>query len=150
MQPSMAGLSNMSSVPSDQNKYKDITHITEARLQSLKEKMDLDDSQLLAWNIWSSGVLSDVKKQNMEDQKVVSDWQDEVPDNITTPEKIAHQEEHLRQHILRMQNQLNRLETARVNTLTFYSALNKSQSIIFDLFWQETAFHHISIKQYGM
>jgi hypothetical protein len=142
-----AGVFGPPSVSSNLDQYRDITRFTETRLESLKGKLDLDDSQLPAWNTWSSGVLSDVKKQNMEDQKLVSDWQDEVPDNITTPEKIAHQEEHLRHHILRMQNQLNRLEGARVNTINFYSGLNKSQKTIFDLFWQETAFHHKSAGQ---
>jgi len=141
----IAGVSNMPPTPSGQHQYTDITHFTEARLQSLKEKLDLDPSQISAWNTWSSGVISDVKKQNMEDQKVVSDWMDEVPENTTTPEKLAHQEEHLRHHIMRMQNQLNRLEAARLNAITFYTALNKSQKTIFDLFWQESAFHHRSI-----
>jgi len=133
--------------PKAQEQNVNVLHTVEAKLQNLKNLLNLDLSQNSAWNTWSSEVISEVKKQHEDDQKMSKDWVDDVSDNLSTPEKLAHQEEHLRYHIGRMENQLLRIESARKNTTAFYGTLNKNQQTIFDLFWKDSAFHHIPTKQ---
>ena len=141
-----ADTGNMPSAKSHEQ-HINIVHMVEVRLQNLKSKLNLESSQNDAWNAWSTEVISDVKKQHEEDQKLARDWTDNVSDNVSTPDKLAHQEEHLRHHIARMQNQLLCIEAARKNTTTFYAVLNKNQQTIFDLFWQEDTFHHHPASQ---
>jgi len=129
-----------------QEQHANVLHVVEAKLQNLKPLLNLDSSQNSAWNTWSSEVIAEVKKQHEDDQQVSKDWGDDMSDNLSTPDKLAHQEEHLRHHIARMENQLLRIEAARKNTGAFYGVLNKNQQTIFDLFWKESTFHHMPAK----
>ena len=124
----------------------DVVRFTQARLERLKTKLNLQPAQLAAWDQWSAHLIADVKKQQEDDIKLTQNWMDKEPDNLTTPEKIAHQEKHLQVHIAHLQNQLTRLEDAKVNVTTFYSNLSKDQQTIFDLYWQESAFNHAHIS----
>ncbi len=130
-----------------QSNQLDVIRFTQARLERLKTKLNLQPAQLGAWDQWSAHLIADVKKQQEDDIKLTQNWMDKEADNLTTPEKIAHQEKHLQMHIAHLQNQLTRLEDARVNATTFYSNLSKDQQTIFDLYWHESAFNHAHIGQ---
>lgn len=121
----------------NQNMYAEIVQLTQARLENLKGNLNLQASETTAWNQWFSQVIAEVKKQHEADIKFSQSWLDNESDNPTTPEKLVQQETHLKAHITHMQNQLNRLEKARVNTINFYNMLSKDQQTIFDLFWQK-------------
>ena len=112
-----------------------IVKITQDRVESLKKKLNLQPNQMGGWNLWSSVLLLDVKKQRIEDVKSFESLREPQSDLATTNQKILQQEKRLQFHIDRMQTQLKRIEVARLNTDTFYQTLSKDQQTIFDLFW---------------
>ena len=121
---------------------KEIVQLNKNNLEDLHKKLNLQPTQTDAWKRWSDKLTVDVKEQFSDDVKLNKHWSDRVSTELTTPEKIAHQQTHLKFHVARMQRQLDRLEEARVNTLAFYGTLSKDQQTIFDLFWSNTAFVH--------
>ena len=121
---------------------KEIMQLNLNNLEDLHKKLNLQPAQSDAWKKWSDKLTADVREQFGDDVKLNKHWSDRVSSQLTTPEKIAHQETHLKFHVTRMQRQLDRLEEARVTTLAFYGTLSKDQQTIFDLFWSNTAFVH--------
>lgn len=113
----------------------DRVQMLQNRLEALKAKLDLNDSQLSAWNAWTSKVIDDVKEFDKEAGNMPHGWMDAQQADLPTPERMTKQEERLRNRINWMQKRLTRLEAARKNTATFYSELSKDQKTIFDLFW---------------
>ena len=126
--------------PAPPERYQDFDKVqmTRDRLDDLKAKLNLGDSQIPAWNAWSSRVISDVKE--LEKESVPRDWM-AGRENLTIPERMQRQEDHLRSRIAWLQERLKRLEAARRDTGTFYAALTRDQRTIFDLFW-ERVFPH--------
>ena len=114
----------------------DRVRMTQDRLEELKAKLELGDSQMPAWNAWSSKVIADVKELDKESSGMPRDWMEGQQEDLTIPERMAKQEDHLRNRIRWMQKRLTRLDAARKNTASFYAALTKDQKTIFDLFWE--------------
>jgi hypothetical protein len=127
--------------PSPEPSLQEVSHqvvvkISQERIDSLKKKLNLQVDQLVAWNVWSSVLLVDVKKQRIEDMKMLENVREPMMETNTTNQKILRQEKRLQFHIDRLQIQFKRIEAARLNTESFYQLLSKDQQTIFDLFWE--------------
>ena len=117
------------------------------RLASLQLKLDLQPGQTQAWKTWEQTVRTEVKKQSTEECRINMQWWTHASDDeidLSTPERLKHQEDSLRNQLALMQAQLERLESAEKNTVPFYAVLDAKQKTIFDLFWRlehATSFH---------
>jgi ribosomal protein S15P/S13E len=132
----------------DPRQAPDVELMTQNKLNRLKEKLNLEASQQSKWNDWSAKVMSEVKLRKSEMQENMQKWSknNDVPQDLTTPEKLDLQIKNLTDHINMMQSHLNRLKESKANTLDFYASLNKNQKTIFDLYWDKANVHrHIGI-----
>lgn len=127
----------------------DRVQMTRGRLEDLKAKLNLGESQMPAWNAWSAEVVSDVKELDKEANGMHRDWREGRQKDLTIPERMERQEAHLRSRIGWMQKRLDLLEAGRKNTETFYAALTRDQRTIFDLFWEKNFRRRHAMRDFG-
>ena len=135
----------------DPRQSPDVELMTQNKLNRLKEKLNLEASQQAKWNDWSAKVLSDVKLRKSEMQENMQRWSKnrDVPQDLTTPEKLDLQIKNLTEHINMMQNHLAKLKESKSNTIDFYASLNKNQKTIFDLYWDKANAHrHMGMMEH--
>ncbi len=108
-------------------------------LDELKAKLNLSPGQNEAWSTWSSGVAKAARQQFER----MDAWHEkrqalrsQTPEG-TTPERMAHRIEQLRERTAFMQENLIRLEAAQARTRVFYDQLDVNQKTIFDLYAQQ-------------
>jgi hypothetical protein len=115
---------------------------TQRTLDELKAKLNLAPGQMPAWDMWSSGVITDARQQ-LEQRKPRHEAKAKAATGGTTPEQMASGIERLRAETSSMQEHLVQLEAAQVRTQAFYNGLDTNQKTIFDLFWHEV-YHTVS------
>ncbi len=112
---------------------------TQVTLDELKTKLNLNPTQIPAWDTWTAGVVGDAHNQLLmhaddchHGMRHHSAWINE-----STPDQMTHGIACLRAEMTRMQEHLVQLEAAQVRTKIFYDTLGPNQKTIFDLFWHE-------------
>jgi hypothetical protein len=120
----------------------DIESMIQTKLSHLKEKLNLESSQQVKWNAWSSKVLIEVKVRHAQMQDREKMWLQQENKEMTTPEKQDQQIQKVSEHIAMMQDHLGKLRDSKSSTLDFYSSLDKNQKTIFDLYWGSVNSRH--------
>jgi hypothetical protein len=124
----------------------DANSLSHARctLERLQGRLNLAPEQMVAWNIWSAGMIEDCQRQ-LARAKNVSNEPVRVsrgPLQITVSERISHDIDGLRAQVASMEDQMSKLEASKVRTAAFYDTLDPGQRITFDAFWNERLDNH--------
>ena len=106
----------------------------------LQLKLNLAPGQIAAWDVWSAGMIAECQRQfeRASGADNVSLKGVSPPRQTTTPERMAHEINHLRTQVASLEVQLDELESSRIRTNVFYNTLNVDQKNAFDAFWNDS------------
>ena len=121
---------------SDGNSLLQVRHM----LMLLQLNLNLSPGQIAAWDVWSAGMIAECQRQfeRANDADNVSLKAGRPPHQTTTPERMAHEINHLRTQVASLEVQLDELESSRMRTDIFYNTLNANQKNTFDAFWSDS------------